>query len=336
MLSEFAFTPSVFDENAQEDKDAWREQIREINLAMFPRIGSWPIVISDLFEGGWSELVQSYVDNIEDHRSKTACQSLLTQGRKMLVKRPCCHDAWPGEDDAEWCREAQATDLIEPIDRIISTRNTIDLSHEEFHKIRCLDETNDSGFWNGISNDSPSLKMIEQIDLLRKICLHSEWIAFINPYALGNELDFTEKLIRHALAKKEGFKSPHIEVHVMSPSRFDSADNESSKKKAVKNFQDCLGNNFKASNTIQIYFWPKLLDRIFIGGSFQQDSDGKRLKAPRWGVAMNHVARNDHSDNSTTEWKLLSKKSILDWFYKYVSDTDRQKPTPCELVISNE
>jgi hypothetical protein len=30
MLAEFAFTPSIFDETAHADSEAWREQLREL------------------------------------------------------------------------------------------------------------------------------------------------------------------------------------------------------------------------------------------------------------------------------------------------------------------
>ena len=37
MLSEFAFTPAIFDEDAQDDKEAWGEQLRELASSIFPR-----------------------------------------------------------------------------------------------------------------------------------------------------------------------------------------------------------------------------------------------------------------------------------------------------------
>ena len=45
MLTEFAFTPSIFDEDAHDDKEAWRDQLKELGRNMFPRVSAWPVVV---------------------------------------------------------------------------------------------------------------------------------------------------------------------------------------------------------------------------------------------------------------------------------------------------
>ena len=46
MLAEFSFTPSIFDESAHEDREAWREQLLRLGLNMFPQTGACAVMVS--------------------------------------------------------------------------------------------------------------------------------------------------------------------------------------------------------------------------------------------------------------------------------------------------
>ncbi len=199
MLTEFALTPSIFDEDAHEDKEAWRDQLRELISTMFPRTSVWPIVVSDLYAGSWSSHILPYIERIQDHRAKKCCQDLLSNMQRMLVVRPVCGE-WP-QDDIAWSREAVATHQYEPIERIVSIATTKQTMAGEFSLIRSINEVMDAGFWRGIESDaSPRMIIPEQVSLLRKLCLHSEWVAIINPYGFGNEQDFWLKLLESSIS----------------------------------------------------------------------------------------------------------------------------------------
>ena len=58
MLTEFAFTPSIFDDEANADPAAWHEQIRELGLNMFPRVSACPVMVCNLFDGGPAHVAQ--------------------------------------------------------------------------------------------------------------------------------------------------------------------------------------------------------------------------------------------------------------------------------------
>ena len=55
MLSEFALTPSIFDEEAQPDADLWREQLDRLLSNMFPNVSAWPVMVSNLHSGSWQK-----------------------------------------------------------------------------------------------------------------------------------------------------------------------------------------------------------------------------------------------------------------------------------------
>lgn len=327
MLTEFAFTPSIFDEEAHNDKEAWRDQLRELISSMFPRTGVWPVIVSDLYAGSWSSHVVPYVEKIKDHRAKKYCQDLLTTMQHRLVIRPECRE-WPYDEDIAWCREAVASNMIEPIERIVSVEATKTMMAGEFDSIRSIEEVLDGGFWRGIASDaSPRMIIAEQVALLRKLFIHSEWVALINPYAFGNEQDFTLKMLEIALNRHSTFGPVMIEMHAQGPDVSDAAERATRQNNVTSNMAYKIQPKLKGSNTVELYFWPELLDRIVIAGNYVEESGGNRRKSPRWGVSMSHVAHGTDPDADPTEWKLLRPERLGDWFRKFVAENAVNKPT---------
>ncbi len=332
MLTEFAFTPSVFDEDAHEDKDAWQDQLRELRAAMFPRTSAWPVIVSNLFAGSWASHIEPYVDQIQDHRAKKACRELMTGIHKMLVVRPDCGD-WPNDDDAQWCREAIATGASEPIERIVSSTATKASAEDEFTIVRCLDEVTESGFWRGIeSGASPRMVIAEQVDLLRKLCLHSQWVALVNPYGFGNEQDFAIELLTLALNRDPSFGAVHFELHSQQPDVTDANERAIRQQNVTGNMVGKIQPLLTGTNSVALYFWPKLLDRIIVAGNYTRESNGTQRKAVRWGVSMSHVAHGNDPAAAPTEWKLLPRERLNYWFMKYVDDNVTNKPPPASIT----
>ena len=46
MLTEFALTPSIFDETMHPAADDWQEQLRELGTNMFPKVAASPVMMS--------------------------------------------------------------------------------------------------------------------------------------------------------------------------------------------------------------------------------------------------------------------------------------------------
>jgi len=328
MLHEFAFTPAIFDEDAHDDKEAWGEQLRELTAALFPRTSVWPIVISDLYNGSWSSHIFPYVENIADHRARKYCQGLLINMQRILVLRPDCGE-WPNDNDAAWCREAVATNAFEPIDRIVTVRKTKDSLADASSIVRCIDEVEDGGFWRDINSDaSPRMVVSEQVQVLRKLCLHSEWVAFINPYGFGHEQDFTIQLTELAMKRNRLFGNLTIELHVNEPEDRDPIERARKQQNVIGDMVRRITPKVTPGNTAELYFWPKLLDRIIVAGNYVKQSGGSMRKSPRWGVSMSHVARGNEPDAAPTEWKLLRREALDRWFRQCVAENASHKPNP--------
>lgn len=321
MMAEFALTPSIFDETAHPDVDAWREQIRTLGFELFPRTGVWPVLISNLYAGGWIHPAERFVEEIQDHKAKALCRDLFTKIKGQLVDRPV-HLDWP-TSELEWGREAIESHKLEAIDRILTSNQIHTTLQQELKEIRCITEVPDAGFWSGIESARPiPMRIADQVQTLRKICLHSEFLCLVTPYIGGTEDDetaFAIDLLKCVLDRDGRFHEVEIEIHTEGPDvppASSSYPNYCSNK--VSNITTSLRTALSSGQSVDVYFWPKLLDRVIVGGTKADDSQNPRR--PRWGMAMSHIARkpDERKANSPpTNWSLLGRTSIREWFDRY-------------------
>jgi hypothetical protein len=328
MLTEFAFTPSVFDEAAHDDKVLWCDQLRKLTYSMFPDTSAWPAIVSNLYSEAWHSHLDSYVAGIQDHRARKFCLEFLRLSKQALVNRPQLGE-WPSEDDVAWCREALATHAVEPIDRVVSIPSTKESSIPEFSSVRCIDEVEEGGFWRNISADaSPPMVIAEQVQLLRKLYVHSDWIALINPYGAGNEQAFTVALLRAAMQRDPSFGSLLFEIHLMDSQDFDPVQKTAKRQNVTADLRRKIQPHITGSNRSEVYFWPKLLDRIIVAGTYTKQSGQHLRKKARWGVSMSHVARENSAEEPPTEWKLLRPDAVTRWYNDFVSENAKNKQSP--------
>ena len=338
MLTEFAFTPSIFEEGAHEDKEVWMEQLRELGRNMFPHVSTWPVIVADLYDGSWSHSALQCIESIKDHKAKALCLGIVQNIKKALVTRPACGD-WPG-DDAAWQREAIATSEVEPIERIVTCSQATP-ALPQLRNVRTLDEVGESGFWKGIRADaSPKMIIADQVDLLRKICIHSEWMALISKdiYGGGNdETDFAISLMSRALNRPKEFGTPDFELHTEGPRELQGEkDYEIRKLGRIRSITGRVASKLMEGQAIELFVWRRLLDRFLIAGTYTRTEDGIRRKKARWGVLLTHIARvpDEKKHDFHTEWNLLSQESLLRWHKKYVEETAPNKPTAVSISLN--
>ena len=194
---------------------------------------------------------------------------------------------------------------------------------ERYKSVRRLDEVRDKGFWRGIAADAPPpMKISAQVAILRKVCVHSEFLCLITPHIHGggnDETDFAVELVRSALDRPPGFPPVEIEIHMESHSHDPDSPDPSKYESGVA---QALKPALRAGQQLRLVCWPKLLDRLLVAGVYVPVAPGQRRRSPRWGVSMNHIAR--RSDEAIpdfyTEWKLLKHDSLGRWFGKYCEE----------------
>ncbi len=216
MLAEFALTPAIFDDQANADQQAWREQLRELGSGMFPRTGPAPVIISDLYAGSWRHVAEALAGQVHDQSARYLCQGILTRVKHVLVPRPAVADVWP-DTDIDWAREAIASHATEPLQRIVATATTHAAIGAECPAIRCIAECADSGFWAGDwPSSSPPMDIASQVENLRKLCIHADFLCLITPEIYGgadDETDFAVALMQRAFQRPAGFGTVEVEIH---------------------------------------------------------------------------------------------------------------------------
>jgi len=326
MLAEFALTPSIFDEDAHDDKDVWLEQLRVLGGNMFPQVAAAPVMVSNLYAGSWHSVATQVVTAIKDHRARKLCQDLLEKTRRSLVFRPDCNE-WPGEEECAWGREAIQSASEEEIERIIATRAAHEALATECAFIRSMNEVVDSGFWHGISvSHQVPMRIADQLRLLRKLCLHTEFLCLLTPriYGVsGDETDFAIEVIRSALQRPTGYRRVAFDIHTTGPSGDPSEpDYPARLSKCAGNISTRLREALGPGESLSLYLWPRLLDRYLVGGVFVEAADGGHQRSPRWGVSMQHIARPDDETKShpPMSWNLLDKAGLSQCFKRYFKE----------------
>jgi hypothetical protein len=322
MLAEFALTPSIFDEAAHTDPDIWRDQLRELGSNMFPRTAAWPIMISNLYAGSWHNVALTIAKAIKDHRARVLCEDLLRNAASTLVHRPALGD-WPGEDSIMWGREAIASHVNEPIERILACKPAHDVLSQECRFIWSIEQVQEPQFWQDVGSPwSQTMKIGNQVDSLRKLCVHSEFLCLVTPHISGgndDETDFALALIKSTLRRPAEYQAVEIEVHTEAPEKPASADYPQRLRNIVQNVSLSLRSALAVGQKVRLTLWPKLLDRYIIAGVYTELSDGSRARSPRWGVSMQHIARksDDREAKPPTPWSLLTKRQLTDEFDRY-------------------
>ncbi|MBM4001544.1 MAG: hypothetical protein FJ297_18760 [Planctomycetes bacterium] len=336
MIAEFAFTPSVFDEQANPDGESWRKQLHKLGMTMFPMTAACPVMVADLRDGSWIYAASVRARNVADGTSKALCEELLTKIRDTRVRRPQAVDEWQ-DDDVSWCREAIASHSIEPIDRIVSCGAVQDMLAAEGHPIRCISEVEGKGFWHDISSQwGQQLTIPTQIQAIRKLTLHAEFLCLITPHVRGegdDETEFAVKLILSSLNRPQGFRNVEIEVHSQGPGEPDGTDYKERLARFVENVKTRLRKGLGKGGSVRLLLWPKLLDRYLIAGVYTESSRNVRQRSPRWGLSMPHIARPSDARNaepSKTPWSLLTREQLGDVFDRYSTGD------PVEVMVTSQ
>jgi len=316
MLAEIAFTPAIFDDTLQSNAEEWSEQIRELGAAMFPKTAACPVVVSNLYHGSWQHEAAEIIKAIANPNDRVRCQSLLDKIDRAFVSRPSKLE-WPTNEDG-WGKVAIASHADVPMDRIVFTDSCHGRLIGECEEIRSLGEVTDAGFWHGVPRDgSPRFDIAYQVGLLRALTMHSQFLWFASPHVRGtndDETDFAIALIRKAFDRPTSFSKVVVEVHAEAPDRPNNADFASRLSKLQGNLATRLREALRSGESVQVVMWPKLLDRVVIGGTHSALSGGGKATSPRWGVYLGHVARRvDPPSIPPTGWHILMPNAIRRW-----------------------
>lgn len=308
MLTEVALTPQVFDPDSNPDTEAWLGCLDALAHDFFPRNAASPVLGANLQNGGWIDEMRSMVGQIKDKKALWKVQALSQRLKDILVPRPIVNCRPDAEDG--WAEEAIASHGAEPIGRILMT----DGLHVGFHSgganCHALQSVRDDSFWSGIQNTvQVPMKIGQQIALLRPLCLHSRYLALKLPYVHGSsddETPFAAAVFGSAFRRSDGFSAVQAELHVTGDGlQGDSLTN------TVHNIRSILEEELPAGSEVLLCFWPHFIDRKLLAGILTE-SGGSQVRAPRWGVGFQHVAR-PRDNRPDTGWWLIPHHNLAEF-----------------------
>lgn len=338
MLTEFAFTPSVFDESVHGDRGAWREQLRELGANLFPRTAAWPVMVADLHGGSWRQRVVSIVSAIKDSTARVLCENLLKNVTETLINRPVHGKTTPGTDAIAWGKEAVGSHSQEPIDRIITCKAAHAALAHMCPAIRSIEDVSTDSFWSDVTSAwSQTMRIADQISALRKLCVHARFVCLITPHIYGgsdDESDFAVALIRSAFRRPPNYSAVEIEIHTEGPDRPAMSDYAVRLANRTRSVSGYLRKGLAPGQAIELLVWPKLLDRYILAGDYTKMSDGTLARRIRWGVSMPHIARklDEREPKPPTPWTLLTRPQLLDQFNRYCVRSTPGSPAPAQIV----
>lgn len=313
MIAEFALTPSVFDETAHADKDAWLDQLNELKAGMFPRTAPSAVLISDLADGAWTSMAELKVKAVTDHRMRLKVQALFTHIKAQLVRRKRMAPTGDITKEAWWAREAiRSADQVEGIDQIIGSVDCPGLVPEHPGRISPIHNVTAEVFWSNVASVwAPLVDTAGQVNSVRKILAHAEFVWLVSPYVRGlaaDETPFACELLRRLFSRRPGSQLRQVQVHIEGPDR--TSRHASEYPRLLANIRANAAYELERSiprgQSVQLVIWEKLLERVLLAGDYITRSSGESQK-PRWCVHMGHVAR--AADRTATErhdWNLVS------------------------------
>jgi len=190
MFTEIALTPQVFNEDSNLSKELWLDSLYELGRGIFPRAAACPAMISNLYSGGWFDLVRNNIKGIVDHRVKRRVMELYQQMQNYLIQRPS-ESGWP-EDEGDWIKEISRSHSKEVFARILLSDTFYQGYTADEKPVYSINHTNDghSDFWECIRSDgNMKMNVDTQVRLLRPICLHAGYIALKTTAIAGGDDD---------------------------------------------------------------------------------------------------------------------------------------------------
>jgi hypothetical protein len=139
------------------------------------------------------------------------------------------------------------------------------------------------------------------------------------PYVYGQDHDetpFAAAVLRSAFTRPAEFSSVQAELHINGDGLAGTALNN-----VIHNIKHALRKKLPAGAEVLLCMWPKSLDRKLIAGRLTT-SAGATLRAPKWGISFNHVARPKDDAGKSTAWAMIPTHDLQ----TFSRDVDADSP----------
>jgi len=302
MLTEYALTPHLFDDEHNAADPEWLTRLRAFGDRLLPtgpdRV--FNTVVSNLhgeswFAGGFAPLIENLERRQEADRGKCLpalglLKALRPRVERHLVRRPACNkDDYP-MDERGWAAEAVASSDRSglPIHRIVAS-SRFEADGELTGKLVLLKDTQCEQFWDCVPPiQRPRADLAEQCATIGRMCVLYTFLSFGSPYLDvqgSTDLRFAVELVRTAHNRTTGFAPPaRIHLHTKGPS--EEHLRQPLVERVLSHLDSELGDQAKI---VRLFLWRSLLERHLLVGHARGDSKPSVV----WAVSFTHVVRPD-------------------------------------------
>ncbi|MFH1614298.1 MAG: hypothetical protein ABIG61_04335 [Planctomycetota bacterium] len=334
MLTEYALTPHVFDDEHNSNNPQWLEQLRAFGNRLLPvdQEQTFNTVISNLYSGSWYEsnflqIINSLEERQKTLHSKLHALDLLKQMRprieRHLIVRPAVKEDYPLKEE-DWHAEAVLTNARTtlPIHRIVGS-SKLKVENNGYR----LDQINNNDrFWDRIADRQwLEAKVETQVNYIKKMCSFYSFIGIASPHlsclGSGRDLNFAIALIKSALDREHGLGAvQRLDLHTQGPYT-----GESERNTFAQNVMRRLQQEFdNKASLINLYLWPSLLERHLMFGK----ATGGEKPNTVWAISATHFARpdSDGPNQDPATFTLLPTSLSSKVASRYYSPNPNRKP----------
>ena len=307
MLAEFLLTPDAL---SDDDGRSGSDVVRELADCFFPRRTVPLALLCKLGDDEWERATSRRIAQIKNpsHRqdAMSLFQKLLSQ---ICVTRPRIHLA--SEDESGWIKAGMTSAsqvLMNGI--VVSSKSTppdrLGVSLKDFVS---------DVFWRDLGNPRfVGRDTVNQEQVLRAICLHSDWLVIRLPQIRGgsdDEIVTVRQILKLSNQLPSGFRKTAIDLHVCMQPRI-------SKHRLIRGISDELSTSVQQGVQIRLTIWPErhFINRELLGGDYTKTSPGDLVRRPLWWITMNHVAigsrQGANRGDGANAWSLFSRQKAYE------------------------
>jgi hypothetical protein len=317
MLTEIALTPHTF-QPCTFDEKGWANQFRALNQRLIHYGNHCPLIFSNLNGGHetseWLAVVAKKLGAIKTPNRRAAMDLFDWIKRDHLVLRPPLGKVRSAEDECHWVEEAAAPGY--PIDHVVTSWQGLNVCQKVFTDAVGINELDGKVFWQDITvSASPPPNISSQVDALRPIWLHGQFLAVVLPYGLGNEADWFFAFAKRALGRPGGHGVPSIEFHVSFDRNREEMTSQGEDHSAIRSFLQRARQALPKGSEITLYARAKMenkqqfIARRLFAGKWSDVGTGVPKESIRWGVSLEHVAQpGEPRDQAPPTFTLLPRQ----------------------------
>ena len=255
MLSEFSLTHDVFRASSYSSPE-----VCDLHLKILKRVLLDRGLVRDLRQGGWQNYFKEHIGEW-DPRAKELVKKLVAQNR--LKKAPAANPITP-KGDAEWYKEAIASSVGNPLDGIITTKDTAGTMPQSpnvstIEKLDCCDWWNDER-----QSVSVRRRTEDYLPVLTPVLAKANLLMFIDPHLDPSRPGYSEFIEILMAARRFDDCPPLIEIHRVCYHGHGAGRMVLSELDLRSTFQGLDEPLRTAGMTATIYVWDDFHDRFLI------------------------------------------------------------------------